>query len=62
MAQEISRSQAVVPRIWRAFGLPLHRQETLKLLSDPQFVGKPRYPHACLDSPLNALLRVVVAN
>ncbi len=29
-------------RIWRAFGLAPHRQETWKLSKDPQFVAKVR--------------------
>jgi hypothetical protein len=31
-----------VSRIWRAFGLQPHRQETFKLSTDPQFVAKTR--------------------
>ena len=32
---------AMVPRVWRAFGLPPHR-ETWKLSKDPLFVDKVR--------------------
>ena len=35
-------SQTAVTRIWRAFGLQPHRQETFKLSSDPFFVEKVR--------------------
>ena len=35
-------SQTAVSRIWRAFGLKPHRQETFKLSTDPQFVEKVR--------------------
>jgi transposase len=35
-------SQMAVTRIWRAFGLQPHRQETFKLSSDPLFVEKVR--------------------
>ena len=34
--------QSAVSRIWRAFGLQPHRQETFKLSTDPQFVDKVR--------------------
>lgn len=42
MARQASLSQATVSRIWRAFGLQPHRQETFKLSSDPLFVDKVR--------------------
>ena len=42
MAQEAAISPASVSRIWRAFGLQPHRQETFKLSTDPQFVAKVR--------------------
>ena len=42
MAREAQVSHASVARIWRAFGLQPHRQETFKLSSDPQFVAKVR--------------------
>src|SRR6185437_10115911 len=42
MAAEVGLSQSAVSRIWRAFGLAPHRQETWKLSRDPQFVEKVR--------------------
>jgi len=42
MAAASGLSQTAVSRIWRAFGLKPHRQETFKLSSDPQFVEKVR--------------------
>lgn len=42
MANEMRLSQTAVSRIWRAFGLQPHRQETFKLSTDPQFVEKTR--------------------
>jgi transposase len=40
MAKEIGLNQTAVSRIWRAFGLQPHRQDSWKLSKDPQFVGK----------------------
>jgi transposase len=40
MAVEVGLNQTAVSRIWRAFGLQPHRQETWKLSKDPQFVDK----------------------
>jgi transposase len=42
MAAEVGLTQSAVHRIWRAFGLAPHRQETWKLSKDPQFVAKVR--------------------
>jgi hypothetical protein len=42
MAREMSVSPSAVSRIWRAFGLQPHRQQTFKLSTDPQFVDKVR--------------------
>ena len=42
MACEMGLSQTAVSRIWRAFGLQPHRQETFKLSTDPLFVDKVR--------------------
>jgi transposase len=42
MAAEVGLSREAVGRIWRAFGLQPHRQETWKLSKDPQFVDKVR--------------------
>jgi len=40
MAAEIGLTQSAVLRIWHAFGLQPHRQDTWKLSKDPQFVDK----------------------
>ena len=42
MAKETGISQSTVSRIWRAFGLQPHRQETFKLSTDPLFIEKLR--------------------
>jgi transposase len=42
MAAEVGLTQTAVSRIWRAFGLQPHRQETWKLSKDPQFIDKVR--------------------
>ena len=42
MAKATSMSQSAVSRIWRAFSLQPHRQETFKLSKDPLFVEKVR--------------------
>ena len=42
MAREVGLTQSAVLRIWRAFGLQPHRQETWKLSKDPQFIEKVR--------------------
>jgi transposase len=42
LAAELGMSQSAVSRIWRAFGLAPHRQESWKLSKDPQFVDKVR--------------------
>jgi transposase len=40
MASEVGLTQTAVSRIWRAFGLQPHRQDTFKLSKDPLFVEK----------------------
>ena len=40
MAAELGLTQTSVSRIWRAFGLQPHRQDTFKLSKDPLFVDK----------------------
>ena len=40
MASQTGLSQTAVSRIWRAFGLQPHRQDTWKLSKDPLFVEK----------------------
>jgi len=42
MARDSGLSVSTVQRIWRAFGLKPHRQETFKLSTDPDFVPKVR--------------------
>jgi transposase len=42
MAREVGLTQSAVLRIWRAFGLQPHRQQTWKLSKDPQFIAKVR--------------------
>jgi transposase len=42
MAREVGLSQSAVLRIWRAFGLQPHRQQSWKLSSDPLFIDKVR--------------------
>src|SRR5215204_2618414 len=40
MAAQVGLTQTAVSRIWRAFGLQPHRQDTFKLSKDPLFVEK----------------------
>ena len=42
MAKEVGLTQSAVLRIWQAFGLQPHRQESWKLSKDPLFVDKIR--------------------
>jgi transposase len=42
MATEVGLTQSAVQRIWKAFGLQPHRQDTWKLSKDPQFIDKVR--------------------
>ena len=42
MARDSGLSVSTVQRIWRAFGLKPHRQDTFKLSPDPNFVAKVR--------------------
>jgi transposase len=42
MAKEVGLTQSAVHRIWKAFGLQPHRQDTWKLSKDPQFIEKVR--------------------
>jgi transposase len=42
IARRSGLSQATVGRIWRAFGLKPHLEQTWKLSADPQFVDKVR--------------------
>ena len=60
MAREMGMSQTAVLRIWRAFGLQPHRQETFKLSTDPFFVDKVRdIVGLYLDPPLKAMVLCV---
>jgi transposase len=60
MAAEVGLSQTAVSRIWRAFGLQPHRQETWKLSRDPQFVAKVRdVVGLYLDPPERAVVLCV---
>ena len=42
LAAELGMSQSAVSRIWRAFGLAPHKQDSWKLSTDPLFVAKVR--------------------
>jgi transposase len=42
MAREVGLNQSAVHRIWKAFGLQPHRQQSWKLSRDPLFVAKVR--------------------
>ncbi len=42
LAEACGLSASTIQRIWRAFGLKPHRQETFKLSTDPDFVAKVR--------------------
>jgi transposase len=60
MASAAGLSQTAVSRIWRAFGLQPHRQETFKLSSDPMFVEKVRdIVGLYMDPPLMAMVLCV---
>jgi transposase len=57
MARASGVSQTAVSRIWRAFGLQPHRQESFKLSTDPQFVAKTRdIVGLYLDPPTKAIV------
>jgi transposase len=60
MAREMGMTQTAVSRIWRAFGLQPHRQDTFKLSSDPLFVDKVRdIVGLYLNPPLKAMVLCV---
>jgi transposase len=60
MARDSGLTQSAVSRIWRAFGLQPHRQDTFKLSSDPMFVDKVRdIVGLYLDPPLKAMVLCV---
>jgi transposase len=60
LAAQVGLSQSAVSRIWRAFGLQPHRQETWKLSRDPHFVAKVRdVVGLYLDPPERAVVLCV---
>ena len=60
MARATGMSQTAVSRIWRAFGLKPHLEETWKLSADPQFIDKVRdIVGLYLDPPQAALVLCV---
>jgi transposase len=60
LATKLGLSQSTVSRIWRAFGLQPHREETFKLSTDPLFIDKVRdIVGLYLNPPLKALVLCV---
>jgi len=60
LARELGMSQSAVSRIWRAFALAPHRQETWKLSTDPLFIDKVRdVVGLYLDPPERAVVLCV---
>jgi transposase len=60
MAKAAGLNQTAVSRIWRAFGLKPHLQETWKLSADPQFIDKVRdVVGLYMDPPEHALVLCV---
>jgi transposase len=60
LAAELGLSQSAVSRIWRAFALAPHRQESWKLSKDPLFVDKVRdVVGLYLDPPERAVVLCV---
>src|SRR5689334_20773220 len=60
LASELGMSQSAVSRIWRAFGLQPHRQDSWKLSKDPQFIDKVRdVVGLYLDPPERAVVLCV---
>lgn len=61
MAKHTALSQSMGSRIWRAFGLQTHRQDTFKLSNAPLFVEKTRdiVGGRYLDPPVKALVLCV---
>ena len=57
MAREVGLTQSAVLRIWQAFGLQPHRQDTFKLSKDPLFIDK---VHDVVGLYLNPPERAVV--
>jgi transposase len=60
MADHLGLSQSMVSRVWRAFGLAPHKQDSWKLSKDPLFVAKVRdVVGLYLDPPERALVLCV---
>ena len=60
MARDMGMTQNAILRIWHAFGLQPHRQETFKLSTDPLFVEKVRdIVGLYLNPPLKAMVLCV---
>jgi transposase len=60
MAAHLGLSQSMVSRVWRAFGLAPHKQDSWKLSKDPLFVEKVRdIVGLYLDPPERALVLCV---
>lgn len=60
MAEYLGLSQSMVSRVWRAFGLAPHKQDSWKLSKDPLFVAKVRdVVGLYLDPPERALVLCV---
>jgi transposase len=60
LAAELGLSQSAVSRIWRAFGLQPHRQDSWKLSKDPLFIDKVRdVVGLYLDPPERAVVLCV---
>lgn len=60
LAAELGLSQSTISRIWRAFGLQPHRQESWKLSKDPLFIDKVRdVVGLYLDPPERAVVLCV---
>jgi transposase len=57
MAEHLGLSQSMVSRVWRAFGLAPHKQDSWKLSKDPLFVEKVRdIVGLYLDPPEKAMV------
>jgi hypothetical protein len=60
MATHLGLSQSMVSRVWRAFGLAPHKQDSWKLSKDPLFVDKVRdVVGLYLDPPERAVVLCV---
>jgi methylphosphotriester-DNA--protein-cysteine methyltransferase len=54
LAAEVGLTQSAVHRIWKAFGLQPHRQDTWKLSKDPQVVAKVKDVVGRISQPARA--------